>query len=494
MNAGTQPNNALSLDEVFPKPTRQQWVELTLAGLKREKHDTRALQELRHITLDGIPIEVLYDTCESSTPTSLNSTEIRQCDNRISVNCHHLTNTSKRILRALSGGITSMEIHTQSPTDLDTALHNVRLDIAQLSLRAGHAYAACTEHYRTIYRAQNLADDTTAFSANADPISVALVSGHNQSTLARELQAAALFTKQLGRENPQARGMLVDAALHHNAGASTVEELHAALATATVYLEAMLEGGLSAVEASRHIVFQLAMDTDVLLGVAKIRALRALWQQVLSHFNVDVNLVNPATIVAETSLRFHSKLECWNNHLRNLCASKAAMLGNVDTLLVHPHDTLLRSSSCSMDETDIGDRMARNMVIILERECGLLKVNDPMAGSYAIENLTQQLMQYTWDSLSATDTGEGWMDELLSGRWTSRLQTTHSRRVQLMREEKQIVVGVNRFVQNQQSDNAALDTPAPKMNELPTAARRAELLRVRDSDVFEQSLTKGAAT
>lgn len=494
MNAGAKPNDALSLDDLFPTPTRQQWVELTLSGLKREASDTQALQDIRRSTLEGIPFEVLYDTCDPTPLANRSRSEKRQCDNRISVNCHNLTNTSSRILRALGGGITSVEIHTQTPSDLATALCRVQLDIAQVSLRSGHAYAACTQEYKTICNAQNLAEHTLTFSANADPVSTALTSGCSKSALSTELQRAAQFAKLLTGRYPKAHGMLVDAALHHNAGASTVEELHAALATATLYLEAMLQAGMSAPEASRHIIFQLAMDTDVLLGIAKIRALRALWQQVLGHFNVVGYRADSATIVAETSLRFHSKLECWNNHLRNLCASKAAMVGNVDTIIVHPHDTLLRSSECSLDETDIGDRMARNMAIILERECGLLKVNDPMAGSYAIENLTQQFMQYTWDSLGSTDTGEGWIDELLSGRWKKRLQTTQHHRVQLMREEKQITVGVNRFVQQDNPINTTADIAVPYSNAASTDAQKITLLPVRDAEAFEQAATSGVST
>lgn len=491
MNSAQEPDNNLLLDEVFTSPGRQQWVELTLAGLNRQASDELALQELRVSTIEGIPIELLYDSYASAPFVPQENLQLQQWNNRVSVSCQHPKNASRNILRALGGGVTSVEIHTLNPADLATVLSQVELDVAPVSLRAGQNYAACAQAFKGICGKQKIPDEKLTFSANADPVSTALTSGHSKSALTNELEDAVKFTKLLAAQHPCARSMLVDSALHHNAGASTVEELHASLATATLYLEAMLDAGMPAPLASAQIVFQLAMDTDVLLGIAKLRALRALWHQVLAHFSIDSHLAAPVIIVAETSRRFHSRLEPWNNHLRNLCASKAAMLGNADTLIVHPHDSLLRTTDSGFDDTDTGDRMARNMAIILERECGLLKVKDPMAGSYAIENLTQQLMQHTWESLGSTDTSEGWMTELLSGQWQSRLQKTHQLRIQYMREEKNITVGVNRFGHTDDSNHTTPIKTATDLTPHADDASKPGMAQVRDAEAFEQSISMG---
>ena len=213
---------------------------------------------------------------------------------------------------------------------------------------------------------------------------------------------------------------------------------------------------------------------------------------------------NPVFIVAETSRRYTSKLQPWNNHLRNLSASTAAFLGNANALIVHPHDAVLRSADSS--DASLGDRMARNIAIILERECGLSKVHDPMAGAYAVENLTQQLMQHTWQSLATTDTSEGWLDELYSGRWQTRLAHTHRQRVTLMENEQRVTVGVNRFVQSDNVETGSINTEqlsgkqsSGKKTANESAATDKSILPisltlVREAEAFEQALAQEATS
>lgn len=481
----SKPSNTdtqISLDEVFAPVTRQQWIELALAGLSSSEQSD-ALGKLSRTTLEGIVLEVLCDTADVNVPippsTRTNTAGNGRIDNRCCVKVTDSAQTSHRILQALQGGIGSIELHTLQTSVLADALAHIQLDIAPVSLRAGLHYDDCATTLFDVAQKQGVDPRQLHGSLNADPLSHALMATGVEeinATLPEQLNAMAQFAKGMLLDAPLMQSILVDATIHHNAGASTVEELHAALATATLYLEAMLSAGMSVSDAAQNISFQIAMDADVLLGVAKSRTLRTLWRHTLQQIDpqMDKSSLEPANIVAETSRRFTSTLEPWNNHLRNITASTAAFLGNANTLIVHPHDALLRTGD--QYDTELGDRMARNIAIILERECGLANVHDPMAGSYAIENLTQQLMQHTWESLASTDTGEGWLDELQSGRWQTRLTHTHRQRVLLMEEEQRIAVGVNRFVPAVKSEHFST---APPPN--PITALQA----VRDADTFE---------
>jgi len=473
-NSGTP----VSLDSAFSPVSRQQWVDMAIAGLGSDNND--ALQALRRTTLEGIPLEVLYDSMDTVTP-SLGERSSSALDNRLCVRTSDADLASNNIFQGLQGGIHSIELHAQSPDYIATALSGVKLDLAPVSLRANHDYEQCTQALLALADTQDLENGECIFTLNVDPVSNALAKGTGDAQMFNELARMASFTSSTAAQLTSSKCVLVDTALHHNAGASTVEELHAALATATLYLEALLDNGMSPRPASEQIVFQIALDADILLGVAKIRALRALWQVVLAHFDTDNTLPHHTHIVAESSQRFLSKRQPWNNHLRNLCAGTAAMLGGADTLMVHPHDVLHRADASA--DTTLGERMARNMPIILERECGLGHVQDPMAGSYAIENLTRQLMQHAWQSLSSTDTGEGWVSELLSGRWQTRLTNTHKQRITLMQQEQRIAVGVNRFVQADELFNATSDQPEGLSTNAFSSS--SALKAVRESQIFE---------
>ena len=389
------------------------------------------------------------------------------------------------------------------------ALQEVQLALVGISVRPASQYQTCLEVLHKLAAAQKIEPAELRCSINADPLgtflnhqfsaSNATVTGiednseyaqkdaDKKSALADALGHMANLAKTSARSLPMTTSVLVDTAVHHNAGASCVEELHAALATGVLYLETLLDTGLEVESACEQIVFQVALDADLLLGAAKLRALRALWQHTVQQLTGKVDAPASTTIVAETSSRYLSTMQPWNNHLRNLSASTAALLGGADTLIVHPHDLLGRyAGQTSQADEVLSDRMARNIAIILERECGLYKVSDPLAGSYAVENLTQQLISYTWKSLEDTDTANGWLDELITGRWQSRLTDTHRRRTTLMQNQQHIAVGVNRFVQDGDAHHATQNlAPVPPLGTPLGPPSAPALTPVRDAAPFE---------
>ena len=483
-------------DSEFTPPTRQQWIDAAIAGLgsgSDSNDNSQALQLLRRVTLEGIPLEVLYDGAKTSFSTRARTSASESWDNRLPVHVENgkdaaVANT--RILEGLEGGISSIELHTNDSATIAPCLQGVQMNIATISLRTNQASQEFTKSLVQLAADQDMDQQALHCNLNADPVGSWLKSGTADQTMAEQLRQMASFASTTANHLPLATSVLVDASIHHNAGASTVEELHAAVATATLYLEAMLNEGININDACRQIVFQVAMDADVLLEIAKLRTLKALWQHVVLQIDSTATS-EPATVIAETSRRFISQLEPWNNHLRNLAASTAAAMGGADTLIVHPHDALQRKHE--KYDTTTGDRMARNIAIILERECGLRKIHDPMAGAYAIENLTAQLMQQTWQSLASTDTGEGWLDELQSGRWQTRLAHTHKQRVSLMQDEKRIAIGVNRFIQSSDADtsgeiirnSAGITNPASDNKQA-----KAALTPVRDAASFERNFAQ----
>lgn len=464
----------------FEQANNTQWMTLAAAGLKSEKSNIEALQALRHTTLDGIPIDVLYDA--SSHDFTLPYTSLRESviDNRVAVEATNPQTANSAILQALAGGAKSIELHIQDEKILATCLRDVQLNIASIALRTGHRFSACAAAFIDHAVSSGLALDSLHCLLSSDPIGEMLAGNVAEQKFPSQLTTLAEHAQTIVSTLPNACSVIVDTAVHHNAGASVVEELHAALATALVYLEALLDSGMSIHTARTQIVFQLAMDSDVLLGVAKLRALQCLWQGLLRTIDTSYEPHTAAQVVAETSHRHLSQLQPWNNHLRNLAASTAAMLGSASALLVHPHDTLQKD--VTNEDKRLSDRMARNIAIILERECGLGKVHDPMSGSYAMENLTEKLVHSTWQSLAKTDTSEGWLNELTSGRWQTRLHKTHQQRVRLLQEDKYVCVGVNRYIYTDDAASASIE----KKTTLPPALRT-----VRESADFEHNAFSG---
>lgn len=477
-------NSTPALDNAFDSANRDEW----LASVNRSLPDGSTLEQISRKTLDDFDIQVLYDTCHSAEPVqSLTSDAV--WDNRLSVqSTENPAATNQQLLRGLNGGIVSVEVHTDLPDQLTTVLHGVDLRLAPVSVRAGQAYARAATQLRDITRSLDIDTQDCVFSLNADPVGTALANGGLDTSLPDALLAMAEFSKIAESEYPGFNIVLVDAALHHNAGASPVEELHAAIATAALYLETLLKAGIDSSTAKRQISFQLALDSDVLLGTAKLRALRRLWQHVSALIGNDQVASDTISITAETSKRQASRLDPWNNHLRNVSACASAAMAGAQSIIVHPH-----MHTESEADRELAERVARNLPIILQREAGLLHVNDPFTGSYALESLTETLVLKVWESLQSIDTSERWLDELQQGRWQARLAETHKRRGELIDQGQQIMVGVNRYPPPDAWQDLQLAGIEPVKSSSKTPAYQVPAVQaVRDAQPFEHETEKTA--
>ncbi|MFK7890644.1 MAG: methylmalonyl-CoA mutase family protein [Granulosicoccus sp.] len=477
-------NSTPALDNAFDPVKRDEW----LASVNRSLPDETTFEQISQKTLDGFAIQVLYDACQSTEPVQSSTTEA-VWDNRLSLqSIEDPTDANLQVLRGLNGGIVSVEVHTDLPDQLSTVLQGVDLRLAPISVRAGQAYATAATQLRDMSESLGVHAQDCMFSLNADPFGTALVNGGLDTSLPDALLAMAEFSRIAESDYPEFNVVLVDAALHHNAGASPVEELHAAIATAALYLEAMLQAGINPGTAKNQISFQLAMDSDVLLGTAKLRALRRLWQHVSTLMSKDQAAFGPISITAETSKRQASRLDPWNNHLRNVAACASAAMAGAQSIIVHPH-----MHAESEADRELAERVARNLPIILQREAGLLHVSDPFAGSYALETLTETLVLKAWECLQSMDTAENWLDELQQGRWQARLTDTHKRRSELIEQGQQVMVGVNRYLSPDAQHDLQLAGAEPVKSSLKTPAHRIPALRaVRDAQPFEHK-TENAA-
>jgi methylmalonyl-CoA mutase len=509
-----------ALDTVFTPPSQAQWVESALAGLAPDC----TLDSLRKHTLDGLQIRVLYDDSPIDTGQSVSAatsagdsgTPSTECpwDNRLCVRDVAEESVSNRmILDGLRGGNSSIELHLDQSVKLESLLDGVLLDLAPVSLRAGDRFASAAELFVEHASRRSFTLDSLHCSFNADPLGHCLQTGVMPASLDSELSRMATFSQTMSRVLPAASTVLVDAAAHHNAGASVAQELQAAIATGTLYLKCLMDEGMSVEQASRAVVFQLACDADLLMGVVKQRSLKLLWQHILALHETSARegtggkggdggneeaagerhrAANKLQLVVETSRRYLTCLDPWNNHLRNIAACVAAAMGGASTIIVHPHDRI--GAWQSAEDPAIGTRMARNLPIILQRESGLTLVSDPLAGSMAVDTLTADLTALVWQALAEMGDTDAWWQAIATGQWQAAVADTQQRRLALVRQGKQVVVGVNRYIMP-----AAGTTLASAVSRIATShagepvtckpAASGAMPPVRDAELYEAPAT-----
>lgn len=223
----------------------------------------------------------------------------------------------------------------------------------------------------------------------------------------------------------------VEIATHlvHDAGATAVDELVLALSLGLQYPD-------------KCIRFKLAVGCELYLNVAKLRALRYLWEQFCEQNQIPYNF----EIVTVSSLREFTLYDEWNNELRNTCSAAAALMGGADKIMLYPHDELLtRFNEVERNANSV--RLAENVFHILQEESYLTKVNDPTHGSYAIEDLTLQLVELATSKLIQHEKDNYsfyWQD------LPARVESTAAQRFAQLRTLKKIVTGINSFTNPEQ--------------------------------------------
>ena len=413
--------DAIQLMEGFAKASEADWLALvdkTLNGKPFEK-------ALGETTLDGIRIEPLYGQTDGSPPLPGRSAGTAwQVAQRI--DHPDLAKARELMMLDLEGGATALEL---LPEGAATAYgFGVRID-GQEALAALLKGVVLDAIGLRLEGSQLEAFRAIAGAGNVDPAAIDLDGGLDPLDPSAPGLAASLRAD--GFRPPLFRA---DGRAFHAAGASEAQELAAALAAGVAALRAMEEAGEEL--DSTAISFALAADADQFPTLAKFRAMRLVWAQVLAESGLDQI---PARIHGETAWRMLSRRDPWVNLLRATVAVAAAGLGGADSITVLPH-------TCALGLPDaFARRLARNTQTILAEESGLFRGTDPAAGSGYVEALTGSLASAAWDLFREIETEGGLKASLEAGAIQQRVADSRNRRMAAVARRKSPLTGVSEF-------------------------------------------------
>jgi methylmalonyl-CoA mutase len=322
--------------------------------------------------------------------------------------------------------------------DLRRALASVDLAACPLLLQAGAATLPVATMLATIARERGTPVSSLAGIWGCDPLAVACgpVPALGLDTL---YDHAALLTRWAGQEAPGLRTIAVVDSPWHEAGADGVLSLGLTLAAAVSALRELESRGIEPSACAPHVAFQASLDTDFFLDIARLRALRVLWSDVLAACGVEPERQQPAWVHARTGERMLSRLDPHTNLLRATTAAMAAACGGADSLHVAPWDSLLARPGGA------GRRLARNLQLILGHECRFGAVADPAGGSWYVETLTRQLGEGAWEVFRQVEAAGGLRAALASGLVDSLVGEAARRRAARLARAQDARVGVNRY-------------------------------------------------
>ena len=223
----------------------------------------------------------------------------------------------------------------------------------------------------------------------ADPIGALAADGKLPASLDAHYDSLAAAARWATANAPHLRTVFVRSDVYSNGGANDVQEVASVLATATAYLRALCERGLTIDEAASQIAFAFSMGANFFLQIAKLRAVRPLWAQIVGAFGGSAE-AQKMRIHARPALFFKTIYDPYVNMLRNTTEIFSGVVGGIDSFESAPFDEPIRKGD------EFSRRIARNVQIMLQEEFGLLQPIDPAGGSWAVETLTRQMKEKIW--------------------------------------------------------------------------------------------------
>ncbi len=445
----------------FDASTYDDWVEAARASL-----GGRTLERIVSATYEGIDIAPLpHADCVGA---GLASDGIRGAGrarpwliaNEIDIAAPDDFNAALKT--ALANGQTAITVgrslRLEQAGDTRAALAGIDLPRYPILLLSG---GRSPEIYRLLQAPLNEGDlRRLTGCAGYDPLGAAARSG---SLPADAFDALAAHVANLEAGSPDLGSIAVDASPYHDAGANAAQELAIALATGVAYLRELGGRGFAAEFAAEKLHVSLGIGENFFMEVAKFRAIKSLWAQMLRAFGVSA-ASRRIRLHARGGLRNKTRRERHVNLLRLTSETLAAALGGVDSICLPAFD----APSGASDE--FSRRLSRNIQLILQEEAQVTKLIDPAGGAWHIERLTDQLARKAWRQFQRIEAAGGILAALQSGAIQAEVATVAERRRQDLAAGKSILVGANAYVNEAE--------PLPPARSLETADSRAYGIRV----------------
>ncbi|MDH6295033.1 methylmalonyl-CoA mutase [Agrobacterium fabrum] len=270
------------------------------------------------------------------------------------------------------------------------------------------------------------------------------------------------------KEMPKFNSISISGYHMQEAGATLVQELAFTLADGREYVRAALAKGLNVDDFAGRLSFFFAIGMNFFMEAAKLRAARLLWSRIMEEFKPQKASSLMLRTHCQTSGVSLQEQDPYNNIVRTAFEAMSAVLGGTQSLHTNSFDEAIALP------TEFSARIARNTQLILQHETGVTKVVDPLAGSYYVESLTDELAEKAWALIEEVETLGGMTKAVADGLPKRLIEEAATRRQAAVDKGEEVIVGVNRYRLETEEDIDVLDIDN-------AAVRAAQIRRTEDT-------------
>ena len=283
------------------------------------------------------------------------------------------------------------------------------------------------------------------------------------------------------KEMPKFNSISISGYHMQEAGATLVQELAFTLADGREYVRAALAKGLDVDAFAGRLSFFFAIGMNFFMEAAKLRAARLLWTRIMEEFNPK----KPGSLMLRTHCQTSGvslqEQDPYNNVIRTAYEALSAALGGTQSLHTNALDEAIALP------TEFSARIARNTQLILQHETGVTKVVDPLAGSYYVESLTNELAEKAWALIEEVEAMGGMTKAVNEGLPKRLIEEAATRKQAAIDRGDEVIVGVNKYRLEQEDDLDILDIDNAAVREAQIA-RIEKMRRQRDPKKWQDTI------
>ena len=266
------------------------------------------------------------------------------------------------------------------------------------------------------------------------------------------------------------------------AGATNVQELAYTIADGIEYVRTAINSGMDVDKFAPRLSFFFAIGMNFFMEIAKLRAARILWATLMEEKFApkdDRSLVL-RTHCQTSGVSLTSK-DPYNNVMRTTIEAMSAVLGGTQSLHTNSFDEALALP------TEFSARIARNTQLVIQEETGITNVVDPLAGSYYVESLTDELVKAAREIIDEVEELGGMTKAVETGLPKLRIEEAAAQRQARIDRGEEVIVGVNKYQLEVEPEVDVLDIDNSAVRE-SQVARLEQVRSARDAQACEQAL------
>ena len=431
----------------FPPISTAEWKDKVIADLKGADFEKKLVWR----TNEGFNVQPMYRAEDivglkttDSLPGEYPYVRGTKCDNewliRQDIFVENPQEANRKALDLLNKGITSLGFQIGrdqiTPESLASLLNGINAEKVELNFISCIKNASkIGEELSSYFKKQGIDLQKVKGSIGFDPFKRILKHGRDFPKYADMAEQVINSVSEL----PGYRVLMADAFMLNNAGSYITQELGFALAWGNEWLSVLTDKGLSVDKVANRIKFNFGISSNYFMEMAKFRAARMLWAQIVSAYKPNCDCASKIEMHAQTS-RFNMTIyDAHVNLLRSQTETMSAALAGVNSITVTPFDITYKQPD------EFSERIARNQQLLLKEESRFNKIVDPAGGSYYIETLTASIAEEAWKLFLEVEDAGGFYAALRSGFVQNTVNAAAESRRTAIARRKEILLGTNQY-------------------------------------------------